>query len=119
MDVLYRQSFFAIESLSKCFVSYFLVVVTFVVIELVNGGMFKFGLFFVNLTNLTSVKLHQFILPESWVLCVYSCILIYIINYTRETLFPQRKNLGVGFSFSGNISRKEYSLKRVYIPKSC
>lgn len=38
---------------------------TFVVIGCGNGGMFKFGLFFVNLSNLASAKLHQFILPES------------------------------------------------------
>lgn len=36
---------------------------TFVVIGHVNGGMFKFVLFFVNLSNLTSAKLHQFTLP--------------------------------------------------------
>lgn len=38
---------------------------TFVVIGHANGGMFNFGLFFVNLGYLTSAKLHQFILPES------------------------------------------------------
>lgn len=92
----------------------------FVVIGCVNGGMFNSG-FFVNLNHLTSVKLHWFILPENWVLWVYSCIFIFIsfINYTAETLFPHGKNAGVGFIFSGNIRKMEYSLKCMYISKNC
>lgn len=50
----------------------------FVAIGCVNAEMFKFELFFINLSNLTSVKLHQFILPENRVLWVYSCIFIFI-----------------------------------------
>lgn len=104
-----------------CFASEFRVKVL-VVIGHTYGRMCNLGFFFVNLRNLTSVRLQQFILVENWLsvyVAAYLSLFNSSINYTKQTLFPLGKNASMGFSFSDNVRKRECSLKCMYVLYNC
>lgn len=114
MNILFRCSFLPFNCFPNVLYSSFVLCFrvsceSVVVIGRINGRMCKFGFFFVNLRNLTSVRLQQFILVENW-LSVYIAAYLSLfnsgINYTKQTSFPLGKNASMGFSFSDNVRKK-------------
>jgi len=129
MNILFRCSFLPFNCFPNVLYSSLLLCFRVscecvVVIGHINGRMCKFEFFFVNLRNLTSVRLQQFILVENWAgLSVYIAAYLSLfnsgINYTKQTSFPRGKNTRMGFSFSDNVRKRECSLKCMYILYNC